>query len=93
MVIVGFTLIGAGLVHAKLPVPLPVKDILVVVQVRTVVVGGVILVVGALLFCVIICAAVAVHPFAAVTVTVYVPADVTLNVAFVPTTAVPLDQE
>ena len=66
---------------------------LVVVQVSTVVVGGEILTDGALLFCVITCAAVAVHPFAAVTVTVYVPELVTLNVAFVPTTEVPLDHE
>ena len=66
---------------------------LVVVQVSTVVVGGEILTDGALLFCVITCAAVAVHPFAAVTVTVYVPELVTLNVAFVPTTEVPFDHE
>ena len=37
--------------------------------------------------------AVAVHPFAAVTVTVYVAGDVTVSVGVVPTTGVPLDQE
>jgi len=42
---------------------------------------------------VITCEADAVQPFAAVTVTVYVPAAVTLSVEFVPTIAVPLDQE
>jgi len=42
---------------------------------------------------VITCEAVAVHPFAEVTVTVYVFAAVTFSVEFVPTTAVPFDQE
>jgi hypothetical protein len=40
-----------------------------------------------------VCAAVAVHPFELVTVTVYVPGVVTDNVALVPTTVVPLDHE
>jgi hypothetical protein len=65
----------------------------VVVQVNTLEMGGVILTTGAALFCVITCEAVAVQPFAAVTVTVYVPAAVAFNVEFVPRTAVPLDQE
>ena len=65
----------------------------VVAHVNTEVAGAVIAAVGALIFCVITCEAVAEHPFALVTVTVYVPAEVTLSVALVPTTAVPLDQE
>ena len=38
-------------------------------------------------------AAVAVHPFVPVTVTVYVPGAVTTSVALVPTIVVPLDHE
>jgi uncharacterized membrane protein YccC len=48
---------------------------------------------GGIIFCVIACDKVAVHPFAAVTVTVYVPLLVTVNEAFVPTTTEPFDQE
>jgi hypothetical protein len=91
--IVGFTLIGVGFVQEMVPTPFAVNERLVVVHVSTLVIGGVIDNVGAVLFCVIICDAVAVHPFAAVTVTVYVPGVVTFNVAFVPTIAVPFDQE
>ena len=65
----------------------------VVVQVKTEVVGAVMAAAGTAVLCVMICEAVAVHPLAAVTVTVYVPGVVTASVAFVPTTAVPFDQE
>ena len=82
-----------GFVQEMVPTPFAVNEILVVVQVRTLEEGGVMVSKGAVLFCVITCDAVAVHPFAAVTVTVYVPGVVTFNVAFVPTIAVPLDQE
>ena len=64
-----------------------------VVHVNTVVSGGVIDTLGRLMSCVMICEAVAAHPLAEVTVTVYVPGVVTFSVAVVPTTAVPLDQE
>lgn len=63
------------------------------VQVNTVVVGGVIATTGKLIFCVITCDAVAVQPFAEVTVTVYVPGLVTLMVEVVPTIAEPFDHE
>ena len=65
----------------------------VVVHVNTVVSGGVIATIGTLIFCVMICDAVAAQPLADVTVTVYVPGLVTLSVALVPTTAVPFDHE
>ena len=65
----------------------------VVVHVNMLVSGGVIATLGRLMFCVMICEAVATHPLAEVTVTVYVPGVVTFSVAVVPTTAVPLDQE
>ena len=91
--IVGLTLIKAGFAQETLPVPFAVNEMLVVVHVNTLETGGVIVTDGAVLFCVIVCVAVAVHPFVAVTVTVYVPEVVTFNVAFVPSTAVPLDQE
>jgi hypothetical protein len=66
---------------------------LVVAHVNTVVVGALIVAVGTPVLCVMICAAVALHPLAPVTVTVYVPGVVTESVAFVPTTAVPFDHE
>jgi hypothetical protein len=91
--IVGFTLIMEGFVQEMVPTPFAVKEILVVVHVSTVEIGAVIVNAGAVLFCVIVCEAVAVQPFAAITVTVYVPAMVAFNAALVPTTAVPLDQE
>ena len=75
------------------PPPVAVNGILVVVQVRMVVEGVFIPTVGGVLFCVIVCAAVATQPFVPVTVTVYVPGVVTANVALVPTTVVPFDQE
>ena len=49
--------------------------------------------VGVTMFWVITWLAVAVHPLGEVTVTVYVPAVVTVKVAVVAKTAVPLDQE
>lgn len=52
------------------PTPFAVNEMLVVVQVSTVETGVVIVNAGAVLFCVIVCVAVAVHPFEAVTVTV-----------------------
>ena len=66
-----------------MPPPVAVKLILVAVQVRTVVVGAVIAATGAVLFCVIVMDSVSVHPFAAVTVTVYVPEELTLVAAVV----------
>ena len=66
-----------------MPPPVAVKLILVVVHVRTVVVGAVIAATGAVLFCVIVMDSVSVHPFADVTVTVYVPAELTLVAAVV----------
>ena len=48
--------------------------------------------VGAEISCVMMLFALAVQPFAAVTVTVYVPGELTASVAAVPTTAVPFDQ-
>jgi hypothetical protein len=65
----------------------------VVVHVNKVVVGALMPAVGTVVFCVMVCDAVAVQPFAPVTVTVYVPGVVTASVAFVPTTVVPFDQE
>ena len=56
--------------------------ILCVVQVSTVV-GAVMVAVGSAVFCVIAIVAVFVQPFDAVTVTVYVPATLTLKVLFV----------
>jgi hypothetical protein len=82
-----------GFVQEMVPTPFAVKEILVVVQVSTVEFGAVIVNAGAVLFCVITCDAVAVQPFAAKTVTVYVPGAVTFNDAFIPTIAVPFDQE
>ena len=81
------------LFQAMFPFPFPLSVILVVVHVKTDVFKGDILIIGLVIFCVKICEAVAVHPFAPVTVTVYVPGVVTDKVALVPTTAVPLDQE
>jgi hypothetical protein len=49
--------------------------------------------VGAVMFCVIVAAAVVLHPFAPVTVTVYVPGLVTFKVAADPRMVVPFDQE
>jgi hypothetical protein len=46
---------------------------------------------GGVLFCVIVMLAVEEQPFAPVTVTVYVPGIVTLNVALFPTLVVPFD--
>jgi hypothetical protein len=91
--IVGFTLMMEGFVQEMVPTPFAVKEILVVVHVSTVEIGAVIDSAGAVLFCVITCDAVAVQPFGAVTVTVYVPGFVMFMEAFVPTIAVPLDQE
>ena len=82
-----------GFVQEMVPTPFAVKEILVVVQVSTVEFGAVIVNAGAVLFCVIVCVAVAVQPFAAVTVTVYAPGVVTLSVELVPTTADPFDHE
>jgi hypothetical protein len=65
----------------------------VVKQVNIVAAGELIPAVGMVMFWVIIQDALAIQPFVPVTVTVYVPGDVTTNVAAVPTTAVPLDQE
>ena len=48
---------------------------------------------GAVVFCVIVTALVAVHPFAPVTVTVYVPGVVTDNPADALTTELPLLHE
>ena len=56
---------------------------LVVVHVRSVVVGAVIAATGAVIVCVIVMDSVSVQPFAAVTVTVYVPAELTLVAAVV----------
>jgi hypothetical protein len=81
------------LVHAKLPDPFAIKEILVVVHVSTLEMGGVMYTIGTALFCVITCDAVAVQPFDAVTVTVYVPGLVIFIEAFVPTIAEPFDQE
>jgi hypothetical protein len=63
------------------------------VQVKTLVDGAGMEAFGSVIFCVITREAVAVHPIADVTVTVYVPGVVTFSVAFVPTTFVPFDQE
>jgi hypothetical protein len=73
--------------------PDAVKEMEVVAHVNTEVLGGLITAVGTTMFCVMICTSESVQPFAAVTVTVYVPGAVTANVAAVPTTAVPFDQE
>jgi hypothetical protein len=77
------------------PPPDAVSAILVVVQVSTAGLGTLeIAAAGAVIFCVITTALVAVQPFVAdVTVTVYVPGVVTVKFAVVPTTEVPLDQE
>ena len=83
----------APLLQEYVPPPVAVKPILVVVHERTVVVGAVIAATGAVLFCVIEIDSVSVQPFAEVIVTVYVAGELTLNVAFVPTTVVPLLQE
>ena len=66
-----------------MPPPVAVKLMLVVVHVRSVVVGAVIAATGAVIVCVIVMDSVSVHPFAAVTVTVYVPAELTLEAAVV----------
>ena len=63
---------------------------LVVAQLSSVEVGGLIFAGGGVLFCVIVIEAVAVQPFAPVAVTVYVPGSVTFSVALAPTFAVPL---
>ncbi len=73
----------APLLQEYVPPPVAVKPILVAVHVRTVVVGVVIAATGAVIFCVIVIDSVSVHPFADVTVTVYVPAEVTLVAAVV----------
>ena len=65
----------------------------VVKQVNKVAAGELIPAAGRVTFWVIIHNALAIQPFVPVTVTVYVPGDVTTNVAAVPITAVPLDQE
>jgi hypothetical protein len=59
-----------GFVQEMVPTPFAVKEILVVEHVSSVDIGAVIVNGGAVLFCVIVCVAVAVQPFAAVTVTV-----------------------
>jgi hypothetical protein len=69
-----------------------VRLILVVVHVNSVVVGAVILATGGALFCVMVIDEVAVHPFDPVTVTVYVPGNVTDRLALEPTEVVPFDQ-
>jgi hypothetical protein len=81
------------LLHEYVPPPVAVKLIDVVVQVSTVVAGAVIAAVGAVMFCVIVIDSVSVHPFAEVTVTVYVPAAVTFKVAELPTVVDPLLHE
>ena len=68
--------------HRYVPPPLAVLVKLVVVQVRFVV--PVILAIGTLESLVTVVVAVAVQPLAAVTVTVYVPGEVILAMAFVP---------
>jgi hypothetical protein len=73
----------APLLQEYVPPPVDVKPILVAVHVRTVVVGVVIAATGAVIFCVIVIDSVSVHPFADVTVTVYVPAELTLVAAVV----------
>jgi hypothetical protein len=64
------------------PPPLAVLVTLVVVQVKLS--EPVILAVGGVMLCVTLVVAVAVQPFEPVTVTVYVPGDVIVAVAFVP---------
>ena len=66
-----------------MPPPVAVKLILDVVHVRTVVVGAVIAATGAVIFCVIVIDSVSVNPVGPVTVTVYVPGELTLVVAVV----------
>jgi hypothetical protein len=73
----------APLLQEYVPPPAAVKVMEVVVHVRTVVAGAVIAATGAVLFCVIVIDSVSVQPFAEVTVTVYVPAEVTLVAAVV----------
>ena len=73
----------APLLQEYVPPPVAVKLILVVVHVRTVVVGAVIAATGAVLFCVIVMDSVSVNPVGPVTVTIYVPGAVTLVVAVV----------
>jgi hypothetical protein len=55
--------------------------------------GAVIAAFGTLMFCVITCEILAVHPFEPVMVHVYVAGVLTEIVAVVPTTVVPFDQE
>jgi hypothetical protein len=73
----------APLLQEYVPPPVDVKPILVAVHVRTVVVGVVIAATGAVIFCVIVMDSVSVQPFEEVTITVYVPAEVTLVAAVV----------
>lgn len=74
--------------------PVAVSEMALLVQDNMVVFGfAVIPAVGAVMFCVIVAAAVVLHPFAPVTVTVYVPGLVTFKVAAEPRMVVPLDQE
>ena len=60
----------ALVLHKYVPPPVAVKLMLVVEQVNSVVVGGVIPAVGATVFCVIVIVSVSVQPLTAVTVTV-----------------------
>lgn len=75
------------------PPPVAVNEIVGFVHVRIAVAGGIIVAFGGVVFCVMDCIAVEVHPFGLVTVTVYKPGEVTEREAFVPTTAIPFDQE
>ena len=91
--IVAFEPRAAPLDQAYVPPPVAVKGIVVVVHVRMFVVGGVIAAGGAVRFCEIVSKADVVQPLTSVTVTVYVPGEVTVSAAEVPTTVVPFDQE
>lgn len=80
------------LLQEYVPPPLAVKVIEVLIQFNKVI-GEIIVGLGGVKFCVIDWIAVEVHPFALVTVTVYVPGVLTESVAFVPTNIEPLDHE
>jgi hypothetical protein len=75
------------------PPPVALNEIVGFVHVRIAVAGGIIVAFVGVVFCVMECTAVDVHPFGLVTVTVYSPGEVTEREAFVPTTAIPFDQE
>ena len=83
-VTVALALVPNPLSQLYVPPPVAVMLIDVVVQVNSVVVGGVMPAVGAVRFCVIVMLSVSVQPLAEVTVTVYVPGAVTVALALVP---------